>query len=141
MHLLREEVSEMGIFTPKGFLQVGGAVLLLVGILGYVGVIGPTPDSSLFGEFWYFDNAENIAHTVLGIVALAAAFLLKDAGMQKTLVMIVGVIALLVGIYGFITPSLLGANLENPADNILHLVVGAWALAASMKKGDGMMMK
>lgn len=131
----------MGIFTPKGFLQVGGAVLLLVGILGYVGVIGPTPDSSLFGEFWYFDNAENIAHTVLGIVALAAAFLLKDAGMQKTLVMIVGVIALLVGIYGFITPSLLGANLENPADNILHLVVGAWALAASMKKGDGMMMK
>lgn len=131
----------MGIFTPKGFLQVGGAILLLVGILGYVGVIGPTPDSSLFGEFWYFDNAENIAHTVLGIVALAAAFLLKDAGMQKTLVMIVGVIALLVGIYGFITTSLLGATLQNPADNILHLVIGAWALAASMKKGDAMMMK
>jgi hypothetical protein len=130
----------MGIFTPKGFLQVGGAVLLLVGILGYVGVIGPTADS-LFGKFWYFDNAENIAHTVLGIVALGAAFLLKDAGMQKTLVMIVGVLALLVGIYGFISPSLLGANLENPADNILHLVVGAWALAASMKKGEGMMMK
>lgn len=124
----------MNIFTPKGFLQVGGIILLVVGIVGYFGIIGPTPESSIFGEAWWFDNAENVAHTVLGLVALAAAYGLKDAGTLKNLVMVLGIVGILVGLYGFISPGFLGANLENPADNILHLVVGAWALAASMMK-------
>lgn len=127
------------ILTPKGFLQVGGIVLLVVGILGYVGIIGPTPDSSLFGSFWYFDNAENLAHTVLGIVALVAAYALKDEKMQKNLVMLVGVIALLVGVWNFFSTMLLGAELQRPMDLILHLVVGVWGLKASMVKGGSMM--
>lgn len=125
----------MNIFTPKGFLQIGGGVLLAVGILGFF-LIGPT-ENSLFGSAWYFDTAENWAHTVLGIVALAAAYGLKDAGTQKSLVGILGIVALLVGIYGFFSPSLLGATLQNPLDNILHLVVGAWALAAAYMKPAG----
>lgn len=120
------------IFTPKGFLTIGGAILALVGVLGFF-LIGPTEEQSLFGSAWWFDTAENWAHLVLGIVALAAAYGLKDANLQKQLVMVVGIIALLVGIYGFFSPSFLGANLENPLDNILHLVVGAWGIAASMK--------
>lgn len=124
----------MNILSPKGFLQVGGAVLLIVGILGYIGIIGPSSDTSLFGEAWYFDTAENVAHTVLGIVALLAAFYLKNVDQQKWLVLVVGVVALLVGIYGFMSASLLGANLENPMDNLLHLVVGAWALWAALAK-------
>lgn len=124
----------MNLFSPKGFLQVGGAVLVLVGILGYVGVIGPTPQQSLFGDLWWFDNAENIAHLVLGIVGLAASFVL-DNQMQKTLVMVLGVVGVLVGVYNFVSPELLGANLEVPADTVLHLVVGAWALYASMGQG------
>ena len=122
------------ILTPRGFLQVGGIVLVLVAILGYVGVIGPVPEDSIFGAAWYFDNAENIAHLVLGIVALIAAYAL-NAGLQKTLVVIVGVIGLLVGLYSlFGSTSLLGAYLENPADSILHLAIGAWALWAGLKK-------
>lgn len=122
------------ILSPKGFLQVGGAVLLLVGILGFVGVIGPDAQSSIFGDFWWFDMAENVAHTVLGIVAIGAAFVLPS-NLQKTLVMLVGVFALLVGVYSAVFSSmLLGANLENPADTILHLLVGVWALAAAMMK-------
>lgn len=127
----------MNILTPKGFLQIGGIILVVVGILGFIGILGPTEDSSLFGSFWWFDNAENWAHTVLGIVALAAAYGLKDMNTQKSLVMIVGIVGILVGIYGFLSTNLLGANLENPADNILHLVVGAWALSASMMKKEG----
>jgi len=122
------------VLTPRGFLQVGGIVLVLVAILGYVGVIGPAPEDSIFGAAWYFDNAENIAHLVLGIVALIAAYAL-NAGLQKTLVVIVGVIGLLVGLYSlFGSTSLLGAYLENPADSILHLAIGAWALWAGLKK-------
>lgn len=121
------------ILTPKGFLQVGGSILLVVGILGFF-LIGPTEESSIFGAGWWFDTAENWAHTVLGIVALIAAYTLKDAGMQQKLVMVLGIVALLVGIYGFFSSGLFGANLEKPADNILHLVVGAWALVASKQK-------
>lgn len=122
----------MDIISPKGFLQVGGIVLVLVAILGFIGIIGPT-EGALFGAGWWFDNAENWAHLVLGVVALAVAYGVKDAKTQKTVTMVVGVVAILVGLYGFINPMLLGANLEF-ADNILHLVIGAWALKASMKK-------
>jgi hypothetical protein len=120
-------------FTPNGFLKIGGAVLVLVALLGFFHVIGPMPADSIFGEAWYFDNGENWAHLILGVVGLIAAFTLS-ASMQKTLVMLLGIIGVLVGIYSIFSPSFLGANLENPADTILHLAVGAWALYASMRK-------
>jgi hypothetical protein len=119
--------------NSKQFLQIGGVVLVLVAILGYVGIIGPTPSQSLFGENWYFDNAENVAHLVLGVVALVAAFALKNPEQQKWLVWVVGIVALLVGLYGFVNPMLLGANLETPADNLLHLVIGVWAVWSALK--------
>lgn len=123
------------VLTPRGFLSVGGVILVLVGVLGFIGVLGPTPEQSVFGNMWWFDNAENVAHTVIGVVALAAVYLMKDAGLQRTLVMVVGVVALLVGLYNLMGEvMLLGANLESPMDLILHLVVGAWAIAASMQK-------
>jgi len=120
--------------NPKQFLIIGGAVLTLVGILGFVGIIGPTAGQSIFGDAWWFDNAENWAHLVLGIVALIAAFALPASG-QKPLVILVGIIGILVGLYSLVIGSgFLGANLENPADTVLHLVVGAWALWAALKK-------
>lgn len=126
--------------NPKQFLQIGGVVLVLVGVLGFVGVIGPTSDSSLFGAAWWFDNAENWAHLVLGIVALAAAYVL-GANLQRPLVMLLGIIGVLVGLYSLLGySSFLGANLENPADSLLHIVVGAWALWASWKKAQPAMM-
>lgn len=122
------------------FLTLGGIVLVLIAVLGYVGIIGPTPDTSLFGSFWYFDSLENIAHLVLGVVALAAAFF-TPASLQKPLVIIVGVVAVLVGLWSLaFSTMLLGANLENPADSILHLVVGAWALWAGFRKESMMSM-
>ncbi len=58
--------------NPKQFLLLGGLILTLVGILGFVGVIGPSAANSLFGANWWFDNGENWAHLVLGLVALVA---------------------------------------------------------------------
>jgi hypothetical protein len=125
--------------NPKQFLIIGGAVLVLVGVLGFVGVIGPTADKSIFGQTWWFDNAENWAHLVLGVVGLAAAFVLPGS-LQKPLVMLLGVVGILVALYNLYSTNLLGANLESPADLILHLVVGVWALWASLKKQGGMAM-
>ncbi len=123
--------------NPKQFLLIGGLVLAVVGILGFVGVIGPTAEQSIFGSAWWFDNAENWAHLVLGIVALLAWKMLS-ASNQKMLVILVGVLGLLVGLYNFTSTSLLGANLENPADLALHLVVGLWALYAGLSKRGAM---
>lgn len=119
--------------NPKQFLLLGGLVLVLVGVLGFAGVIGPTATDSIFGETWWFDNAENWAHTVLGVVALIVG-LATPMAVQQPVTVLVGVLALVVGVYNFFSMDLLGANLESPADLILHLVVGVWALWAGLGK-------
>ena len=120
--------------NPKQFLQIGGAILLVLGLVGFAGLF------STKGSFFWLDNGENVAHTGLGIIAIAASFLLKDAQMQKWLVAAVGVVALFFTIYGFaVAGDTSGANtfglanLESPADDILHLVVGVWALVAAFR--------
>lgn len=121
---------------PRLFLLYGGAVLLLLGIIGYLGIFNEeaTP------WFW-LDPGENLAHTVLGVVALAAVLVpgLNDAlrPFYRWIVILVGIIALFFALYGFLQagaaePNTFGlANLENPSDNLLHLVVGVVALLAA----------
>lgn len=117
----------------KQFLTWGGVILVLVGVLGFVGVIGPTAADSIFGENWYFDNTENVIHTVLGVAALGLVTLKLEA-LQRPVTLLVGLAALFFGIYNFFLsdemPNIGNANLESPADLVLHLVVGVWALAA-----------
>ena len=131
---------------PKLFLTVGGAVLLLLGLVGYLNVFteSGTPD------FW-LDGGENLAHTVLGVVALAAVFVpglnTALAPYYRAIVGLVAVIALFFAGYGFLQPAGSSANpntfgvsnLEGPADNLLHLVVGIVALAAIWMKPSGEM--
>lgn len=115
----------------KQFLLTGGLILLVLGLLGFIpGIIGPDPSHSIFGGTWYFDNAENWANTVLGILMLIAAFAVP-ASVQKWVAVFVGVVAIVIGIYGMFSTTLLGATLENPADTLLHLGLGAWALVVS----------
>jgi hypothetical protein len=126
--------------NPKQFLLIGGVVLILVGILGFIGIIGPTADRSIFGGAWWFDNAENWAHLVIGVVGVIAAYALSGST-QKPLVLLLGIVGVLVGLYSLvISEAFLGANLENPADTILHIVVGAWALYAGTRKEGGTQM-
>lgn len=127
--------------TPNYFLNIGGVVLLALGILGFITWgAGILTENSLF----YLDNGENVAHTVLGIAALVLARVLPDNGaLQKYLVVVVGLVALFFGVYGFAvagnSATMMGekfntfgvANLENPLDNLLHLVVGAWAFVSA----------
>lgn len=122
--------------NPKQFLVIGGAILVVVGILGFIGVIGPTADQSIFKSAWWFDNGENWAHLILGVVGLIAAYVLPAAG-QKVLVMLLGILGLAVAGYNLFSLKLLGANLERPLDTILHTGVGLWALFASMMKPKG----
>ncbi len=126
--------------NPKQFLTLGGIVLVLVGVLGYVGVIGPTAADSLFGDTWWFDQYENLVHFILGVVALIASFVLPHS-LQKPLVIIVGLVALFFTYWSAVVGAdFYGANLEQHADTVLHLVVGAWALWAGLRKDSSMVM-
>ena len=132
-----------GIFSPKGFLMAGGIVLLLLGIVGYLGIF----TQAAYPGF-YLDGGENVAHVALGVVALAALYVpgLNSAlaPYYRWIVLLVGVIALFFGIYGFVvagnaSPNTFNiSNLESPADNILHLVVAAWAFLAGWKSEPSM---
>jgi hypothetical protein len=117
--------------TPKGFLQYGGIILVLLGVLGFLGITGPTPKQSIFGSFWWFDNVENIAHTGLGIATLLLVFIVKNENLNRWVTVIVGAVALLIGLYNLGGEVMLaGANLESPADLVLHLLVGVWGIYA-----------
>ena len=117
--------------NPKQFLLIGGIVLLALGIVGFLGVFSDTKSA------FYLDQGENVAHTGLGIIAIAASFLIPEGTLQKWLVAVVGITALFFAIYGFLVagstpPNTFGiSNLESPADDVLHLVVAIWALAAA----------
>ena len=117
--------------NARQFLKLGGLVLVIVGILGFIpGIIGPTPSQSIFGSTWYFDNYENGAHVVLGVVGILAGYYLPVIW-QRYLAGLVAIIALFAGLFSIAgSAELLGANLENPLDTILHLVIGAWAAVA-----------
>ena len=122
------------LFTSTGFLRYGGAVLLLVGIVGYLGVFNSF-------DFFSLDAGENIAHTVLGIVGIGVGFGLKNAGLHRLLTIALFATAIIFTLWGlilpgggalkngaFANPNFYGlANLESPADSLLHLVVAAWA--------------
>jgi len=112
--------------NPKQFLMWGGVVLLVLGVLGFI-----LPNGELLGKSLYFDNAENWAHTVLGIVAIIASYAL-GASAQRTLTGIVGIVALFFGIWGFVVggraaPNTFGVTNLEFLDNIVHLAVAAWA--------------
>lgn len=120
--------------NPKKFLLAANAILIITAALGFLGIIGPTPDKSVFGVNWWFNNVENWTHLVIGLVALVGAFALP-AKFQRILVILIGVLAVIVGLWSLlISSSFLGTNLENPADTIFHLALGAWALISARGK-------
>lgn len=128
--------------TPRQFLLLGGIVLVLLGVLGLF-VLGPTAEQSLLHDFFWLDNTENLAHILFGVVALVAYYTLKDAQMIRWLVILVGIVALVAAVAGFMNmgapaPNVGITNLESPADNILHLVVAAWAFYVSFMGNKSM---
>ena len=122
---------------PRLFLSAGGSVLLLLGVVGYATLFTEAGSPS----FW-LDGTENLAHTAVGLVAIGAAFMpgriAAMARYQRWIAALIALIALFLGVYGFLLPAGSSAhpnafgvaNLESPADNLLHLVVGTVALAS-----------
>lgn len=110
----------------KQYAQIVGIVLLLLGVVGLV-LGDPEP---LFGAL-NIDLVEDIVHLVLGAVFVYLGFANVDNATVKTVVGAIGVVLLLVGIVGFISPTGFGL-LTHPwtvVDNIIHLLLGLLGIA------------
>lgn len=100
-----------------------GIVLLLVGILGFIGPL--TPGGNLL-DIFAVDTVHNIIHVLTGILGLIMAGSPKGA---RSFFQIFGIVYALVTIIGFFGGvSVLGIFVVNGADNILHLVIAVLAL-------------
>ncbi len=109
--------------------QVFGAVLLLVGILGFVP--GITTEEGLLLGIFHVDALHNLIHIVTGVAALAAS---TSATASRTFFQIFGVVYALIALAGFI-PGLVDNQSElfglvsiNMPDNLLHVALAALAL-------------
>ena len=112
---------------PKLYAQVLGAVLALVGILGFVPALSLN-SNNLLGIF-AIDPLHNIIHLLSGIVGLSAGFL-SSGHYARLYAGVFGAVYGLVTIVGFIQgTTVLGLIRVNAADNFLHTAIAAASLA------------
>ena len=112
--------------VAKTYAQVLGAVLLLVGILGFISPL--TPSNNLLGIF-AINPLHNVIHILSGVVGLAAGFAAGGA-YARWYAGIFGAVYALVTVVGFIQGStVLGLIPVNTADNLLHTAITLSALA------------
>jgi len=107
-----------------------GAVLLFVGILGFVPAV--TPNGLLLGIF-AVDTEHNVIHLVSGAAAIIAG--LGTYRAARTFFQVFGVLYGLVAVFGFTvhphaggTDQLFGLIAINMADNLLHVAISLFAL-------------
>lgn len=114
------------------FCLVTGAVLLIVGILGFTSDASFDAGSNVQGdEFLGFEvnGWHNLVHIATG------AFLLAVAGNAATAItgaLIFGVLYVVVFIWGLIDDTVLWLVPINGADNVLHLILALAAIAAAL---------
>jgi len=119
------------------YIVLISAFALSQGIASAVGLSGPLPENSIFGEAWYFDTVENVFHVLFGVIGISIG-LSKSFLWQKRFGYTLAAVALFAGgasATGPITEgvTILGASLQNPADTLLHLIAGGITLYLTIK--------
>ena len=112
----------------KRFAQILGVVLILVGIVGLV----------LGDRVWLgilnVDIVEDIVHLATGGLLAYVGFSAMDLSAARSVVLALGVVYLLVGILGFVVPTMFGLIPHGYTifDDLLHLALGALSLAVAL---------
>lgn len=107
--------------NARTYGQVIGLVLLALGVVGLL-------SGDQFLGLINIEVIEDVVHLAVGAVLLYVGLMLKDAAMGRSIVTAVGATLLLVGVLGFVSPSLFGLLPKvgyNIVDNVVHLVLGA----------------
>ena len=109
------------------YAQVIGVVLLLVGVVGLV----------LGNQVWLgilnVDILEDIVHLITGGLLAYLGFGRIDLAVTRTVVGVLGVIYLVVGVLGFVAPTLFGLVPHGYTvfDDLLHLALGILSIAVA----------
>jgi hypothetical protein len=112
----------------KNIMYVLGAVLIIVGLLGFV-------NDPVLGIF-EVDVLHNLVHLASGILALVFAGM--GESQAKTYAVVLGVVYALVTILGFLSgTTVLGLMDVNGADNVLHLILAVVFLIIGLRKTSG----
>jgi Domain of unknown function (DUF4383) len=124
---------------------VVGAAFILVGILGFIPGIttnvgdmkfaGHESPSELLGLF-QVSILHNIVHLALGIIGLVAASTWEGS---RVYLVGGGALYLALAVYGWIIDRASDANFVpmNPADNVLHVLLGAGMIVLGVVLGRG----
>jgi hypothetical protein len=114
-----------------------GAILLIVGILGFIADSSFGTGSDVNGsDFIIFEvnGWHNIVHILSGLIGLAV---FRNAAAARGYALGFGAVYLVVTIWGFITgDQVLWLIPVDTADNILHLLIAATGLAAGLTSRD-----
>lgn len=116
----------------RPYAQYMGIAIILIGVLGLL--LG---EQSLLGLV-NIDVVEDLVHLLTGGLMAYVGYTSRDLGPVKTVVGGVGAAYLLVGVLGFITPTLLGLlpHGYSAFDNLLHLALGVLGIAVAWFIGD-----
>ena len=113
----------------KMVAMIAGAVLVLVGLLGFV-------NDPILGIF-EVNMIHNVVHLLSGAVLLGAAFMNNGANARITL-LVLGVVYAIVAILGFVAPSVTNSLLADDttasmmADNVLHVLLAIVFIAVPL---------
>ena len=109
----------------RQYAQVVGIVIVLLGVAGLL--LG---DQSLLGVL-NIDIVEDIVHLVTGGLMAYGGFAQRDIGLVRNVVGGLGVVYLLVGVLGFIAPTMFGLlpHGYSIVDNLTHLALGVLGIA------------
>lgn len=133
----------LGILTfmnSRQFLLFGGALLILLGLLGVFGIIGfSSADPGVFGRWWYFTKIEGWVHAGIGLLLVISSVIPRAH--WRYIAIFFGVLSVLSGIYSLLGPvpegeQVFSMDLQNPGDTIFHLLVGSSGFIASKHKAQ-----
>lgn len=116
------------ILNPVMYWRVSAIALTAVALLGFA--LNAMGQGALLGEhFLAFDLTHNILHAVLAGAAFVFGFGNLGAGITKTFAIVFGFVYAGLGLTGFFVSDIGPLGLEL-GENLLHVLIGAWALTA-----------
>jgi len=109
-----------GATVTRQYAKLAGVVIILLGVVGLI--LG---EQSLGGVL-NIDIVEDIIHLVTGGLMAYVGFSSSDDDLLRKVVGGLGVVYLLVGLLGFVTPMLFGLlpSGYSVVDNLIHLLLG-----------------
>ena len=117
----------------KPFAQILGVVLILVGIVGLI----------LGDKVWLgilnVDIVEDLVHLATGGLLAYVGFSQMDLATARSVVLALGIVYLVVGILGFVAPTMFGLIPDGYTifDDLLHLALGVLGLVVALSTPSG----